>query len=1144
MALTLQLPALCTAFVIDGSTSAPAAVGALSGIKNLPSGQTHIALLRQPDGTEAYIAPVYRVPPESRAACALRLTTCRPRSQIATDGDGDSQVTWTGLSAGTYLAQARPSLTYATTTVYLHDGYTLDSVLSPLSRYSVAGGQHITLNGTGLYESEHQGSFHRHLARADDRCRRHRRPDHRHDQRAHARVGDALGLALWLRRPGAAYPRCVRARPVGDGLLLARRRRDLLERGVDHLWHMRQLKLAFIYVGPVTDFGWTYSHNKGRLSVESSFGGLVDAMTYFESEPEGEFEGSQDSRGMTIASGTAVNPTKADGSPNMYYSAFTKMKTLCDDDFDLVFSTSFGFMSQTLDVSTDYAPCRVAADGETPHNTHFVHATGYKTNDLMSTMFGKIYQMRYLTGFVAGDALAAAKDSPFATPRNGKCVAYIAAYPIPEVRRGINAFTLGCAAFRRLHRQGRLDGHVALGQGRGAAALPVERRGLRPDRAALGHDQAQLVYKAYGGLGVGYNSDMREVVGDSVLTAPMLEWGPIFRNFVEQVATDSWVADQQAWPAAAEGAVKLMPTFSPKVDPATVQFVEHEHTKLKNAPGVEAFHHVFCGPLKKRWAYEFADPAAAAGRARAAAASTRCGAASTSRSSSTSSTTATRTATAPANRTVPPRRTVCGAWRWRGRRCSSPPSLMETSTKTTSSPTIWSRASSCCGRVRPSGAPSTTTPRTAASSATARAVTDSSRRRLTRLPDAARGLRRRLDAQGRRRAVAQCLRGMPCRHLRAPESHLPAGLVPATTSPTWLDDRRPGRDPANSMVQIFFAVSDELTRLQLGTGAATAAQCLCQEGFFVDADGACAACPDGAICHGAHFPPVAKRGYGQLALSNSSADFFECPNYELCLAGSSGCDCGRLGQHEDWRRLRIHVRRGRRLRGWLAALRNLRRRLRQGALRVQRVHALERRVRRPLDALRAALVPAAARPHLEARQVASTTSFVQYLDIYATFDIAWADGSSLKQLFVALGFSTCARRRAPAVSAVVEGGLAPAGIPAASLPSRVHSVRRADRLGLSRARQGAHGKAVGGMLSPLLFYLNMYYYTGIANSFEMLICSQDGDGSYLVVNPTIKCWQGERLVRRRRRRRRRLLHGATPGVLLLRFLCPPPQAGP
>ena len=64
-------------------------------------------------------------------------------------------MTWTGLSAGTYIAQAKPSLTYSTTTLYLHDGFTLDSVVSPLSRYSVAGGQQITLDGTGFYESEH-----------------------------------------------------------------------------------------------------------------------------------------------------------------------------------------------------------------------------------------------------------------------------------------------------------------------------------------------------------------------------------------------------------------------------------------------------------------------------------------------------------------------------------------------------------------------------------------------------------------------------------------------------------------------------------------------------------------------------------------------------------------------------------------------------------------------------------------------------------------------------------------------------------------------------------------------------------------------------------------------------------------------------
>ena len=45
---------------------------------------------------------------------------------------------------------------------------------------------------------------------------------------------------------------------------------------------VRPLKIAFMYPGPVTDFGWTYSHNKGRLSVETEFGGLVNAATYVE----------------------------------------------------------------------------------------------------------------------------------------------------------------------------------------------------------------------------------------------------------------------------------------------------------------------------------------------------------------------------------------------------------------------------------------------------------------------------------------------------------------------------------------------------------------------------------------------------------------------------------------------------------------------------------------------------------------------------------------------------------------------------------------------------------------------------------------------------------------------------------------------
>ena len=96
---------------------------------------------------------------------------------------------------------------------------------------------------------------------------------------------------------------------------------------------VRPLKIGFLYPGPVTDFGWTYSHNKGRLSVETEFGGLVNAATYVESVDEGEFEGGQMNKGETVATGMPVNEFLAGGARNLYYAAVTHLKKLCDEDF-------------------------------------------------------------------------------------------------------------------------------------------------------------------------------------------------------------------------------------------------------------------------------------------------------------------------------------------------------------------------------------------------------------------------------------------------------------------------------------------------------------------------------------------------------------------------------------------------------------------------------------------------------------------------------------------------------------------------------------------------------------------------------------------------------------------------------------------
>ena len=131
--------------------------------------------------------------------------------------------------------------------------------------------------------------------------------------------------------------------------------------------------------------------------MESRFGALVDATEYVENVPEGEFVTAQANKGQTLATGTDVPETFADGTANDYYPAWKLMKRYCDEDFDLVFTTSFGFMSQTVDVAGGYAPCGTASDGGS-HTTHFVHASGYRTNARTSTVFGMIYQARYHAG--------------------------------------------------------------------------------------------------------------------------------------------------------------------------------------------------------------------------------------------------------------------------------------------------------------------------------------------------------------------------------------------------------------------------------------------------------------------------------------------------------------------------------------------------------------------------------------------------------------------------------------------------------------------------------------------------------------------------------------------------------------------------
>lgn len=145
-----------------------------------------------------------------------------------------------------------------------------------------------------------------------------------------------------------------------------------------------ETKVGFVYVGPIGDHGWSYQHDQGRLAVEKELGVKT---SYVESVPEGA-------------------------------DAERVIRQLASTGHDIIFTTSFGYMNPTNKVAKQFK------------NVKFEHATGYKRADNVSTYAARFYEGRAVIGTIAGKM----------TKTN--VVGYIASFPIPEVIRGIDAFTL------------------------------------------------------------------------------------------------------------------------------------------------------------------------------------------------------------------------------------------------------------------------------------------------------------------------------------------------------------------------------------------------------------------------------------------------------------------------------------------------------------------------------------------------------------------------------------------------------------------------------------------------------------------------------------------------------------------------------
>ena len=298
-------------------------------------------------------------------------------------------------------------------------------------------------------------------------------------------------------------------------------------------------KVGFVHVGPIGDMGWTFAHDQGRIALEAAIPSVES--TYVESVPE-----------------TAADAERV-------------IRQLAQDGNKVIFTTSFGYMDPTITVAKDFP------------ETVFIHVSGFKTADNVGTAFGKIEEPRYVSGWLAGKMSATGQ------------VGYVAAFPIPEVIRGINAFALGVRAANpaatvkvvwtntwfnpqdeRLAAEALLDGGVdVVGQHQDTAG---------PSQAA----EARAKYS------VGYNSDQSSSAPKAVLTCPIWHWGVHYTETVQAVIDGTWTSSQY-WGSWQDGFVDLSPIA--EFVPADIKTAtEAEAEKFKS--GASSIFTIFTGPLK------------------------------------------------------------------------------------------------------------------------------------------------------------------------------------------------------------------------------------------------------------------------------------------------------------------------------------------------------------------------------------------------------------------------------------------------------------------------------------------------------------------------------------------------------------------
>jgi simple sugar transport system substrate-binding protein len=263
------------------------------------------------------------------------------------------------------------------------------------------------------------------------------------------------------------------------------------------------LKIAFAYVGPVGDGGWTFAHDNARKALEKEFGDKIQT-SFVENVPE-----SADAERVIRDMATQGNK--------------------------LIFGTTFGYMEPMLKIAPDFKDVK------------FEHATGYKQADNMRTYDSRTYEGAYMAGMIAGKMT------------KSNTLGVVASIPIPEVIRNINSFTLGAQSVNP-----KVKTKVVWVNGwfdppkETEAATSLMNGGADVLFQNTDSPAVLKAAEAKGKRAFGWDSDMTAYGPKAHLGSAIINWGPYYLKTTKEALDGSWKGGTGVWWGVKEGAIDLV----------------------------------------------------------------------------------------------------------------------------------------------------------------------------------------------------------------------------------------------------------------------------------------------------------------------------------------------------------------------------------------------------------------------------------------------------------------------------------------------------------------------------------------------------------------------------------------------------------